>query len=192
MSIAAEKRLVRQRALELRRSISDRSGRSEQLAEQLLASGLLATRSKVAAYVALGDEAPTDRLLETLWQRVEVSLPVVCDEALELWAVADMRELEIGTFGIHEPGQELRRDASRRRRPEELDLVLVPGVAFDVHGGRLGYGKGHYDRLLDRLPPLAPRVGVAFDEQVLERVPQEPHDVSMTHLLTPGGVRTCD
>lgn len=73
-----------------------------------------------------------------------------------------------------------------------VDLILVPGLAFDRHGGRLGYGRGLYDGLLPTLPQGAPRVAVAIDAWVVERLPLEPHDVLVTHLLTPAGVRAVD
>jgi 5-formyltetrahydrofolate cyclo-ligase len=71
--------------------------------------------------------------------------------------------------------------------PSEIDVILVPGVAFDRKGGRLGYGGGFYDRLL----PLASQavwVGVAFEQQVLAAIPMEPWDFRVGWLVTPAGV----
>lgn len=76
--------------------------------------------------------------------------------------------------------------------PRSVDLVLVPGLAFDGRGGRLGYGRGLYDGLLPTLPAGAPRVAVALDAWVVERLPLEAHDVRVTHLLTPAGLRAVD
>ncbi len=76
--------------------------------------------------------------------------------------------------------------------PGRVALVLVPGLAFDRGGGRLGYGRGLYDGLLPTLPPGAPRVAVAIDAWVVERLPQEAHDMRVTHLLTPAGLRAVD
>ena len=76
--------------------------------------------------------------------------------------------------------------------PRGVDLVLVPGLAFDVRGGRLGYGRGLYDGLLPALPTAAPRVAVAIDAWVVERLPTEAHDVPVTHLLTPAGLRAVE
>lgn len=76
--------------------------------------------------------------------------------------------------------------------PRSVDLVLVPGLAFDRHGGRLGYGRALYDGLLPTLPRGAPRVAVAIDAWVVERLPLEEHDVAVTHLLTPGGLRAVE
>jgi 5-formyltetrahydrofolate cyclo-ligase len=74
----------------------------------------------------------------------------------------------------------------------EVDLVLVPGLAFDARGARLGYGRGLYDRLLARLKPDTPRVGVTIDALWVQELPSEPHDVRMTHVLTPKGLFVLD
>ena len=83
-----------------------------------------------------------------------------------------------GRFGIPEPAA---------RAPDlplnRLDFVLVPGVAFDGFGGRLGRGKGFYDRLLAEIGGL--KCGVAFDEQIVGQLPSEPHDIAMDFILTP-------
>jgi 5-formyltetrahydrofolate cyclo-ligase len=76
--------------------------------------------------------------------------------------------------------------------PSAVDLVLVPGLAFDRRGGRLGYGRALYDGLLPILPRRAPRVAVAIDAWVVDRLPLEPHDVRVTHLVTPAGWRAVD
>jgi 5-formyltetrahydrofolate cyclo-ligase len=95
--------------------------------------------------------------------------------------------LERHRFGFLQPSADAPRVA-----PADVDLVLVPGLAFDRRGGRLGYGQGLYDRLLPALRAGVPRVGVAIDALVVGRLPTEAHDVAMTHLLTPAGLRPVD
>jgi 5-formyltetrahydrofolate cyclo-ligase len=88
------------------------------------------------------------------------------------------RDIVVGKFGIREPA------AHCPPFPlNQLDLVLVPGVAFDLRGRRLGRGKGYYDRLLADASGL--KCGVAFDEQIVAEIPVEPHDVSVNCILTP-------
>ena len=87
-------------------------------------------------------------------------------------------DLRPGLLGIREPTERCEAIALNR-----LDLVLVPGVAFDARGRRLGRGKGYYDRMLARISGW--KCGVAFDWQVIPEVPLEPHDVRMDYLLTP-------
>lgn len=87
-------------------------------------------------------------------------------------------EMSPGRFGILEPPHPEACAPLNR-----LDLALVPGVAFDLHGHRLGRGKGFYDRLLKTMQ--ARICGVAYDEQLVDHVPAQPHDVSMNFILTP-------
>jgi 5-formyltetrahydrofolate cyclo-ligase len=100
-----------------------------------------------------------------------------------------------GVYGMRQvvhPGRDLVEGRYRVMEPagycaevelNRLDLILVPGLAFDVRGFRLGRGKGYFDRLLRGVP--AKRCGVAFDQQIVDRIPLEPHDEIMTFILTP-------
>jgi 5-formyltetrahydrofolate cyclo-ligase len=75
--------------------------------------------------------------------------------------------------------------------PEQIDCVFVPGLAFDRHGGRLGFGGGYYDRFLCHISPLASVCGLAFGIQVVPCVPQMPHDIRMHVLVTEQGPIPC-
>ena len=88
------------------------------------------------------------------------------------------RDLVVGKFGIREVAE-----LSPEMDLNQLDLVLVPGVAFDTRGGRLGRGKGFYDRLLTAV--RGTKCGVAFDEQMVDAVPVGPRDISLNCILTP-------
>ncbi len=79
--------------------------------------------------------------------------------------------------------------AAPRIDPLVIDVVLIPGVLFDRHGGRLGHGKGYYDQLLAQCRPDVVRIGVTTISQIVERLPVEAHDIAMTHLATERGVR---
>lgn len=87
-------------------------------------------------------------------------------------------EIISGQFSIREPHNNCVEIPSR-----EIDLVLVPGIAFDLQGRRLGRGKGFYDRLLEKFRGL--KIGIAFDEQIVGEVPKESHDIRMDFILTP-------
>jgi 5-formyltetrahydrofolate cyclo-ligase len=90
----------------------------------------------------------------------------------------EVKDIIPGKYGIAEPS----RDCARLM-VKPLDLILVPGVAFDLQGHRLGRGKGHYDQLLMNMDGI--KCGVAFDEQIFSQVPAEPHDERLTCILTP-------
>ena len=94
------------------------------------------------------------------------------------WILNPEQDVHVGHFGIREP-----RSHCARVSPGKLDLILVPGVAFDLQGRRLGRGKGYYDQLLGVWHGTA--CGVAFDEQIMEEIPLESHDVRLNYILTP-------
>ena len=93
-------------------------------------------------------------------------------------------DLERTSFGPRQP-----RAGTAPVDPATIELALVPGLCFDEAGTRLGYGRGYFDRFLDRLRPGVPRVGIAYDALVVARLPCEAHDRGMTHLATESGVR---
>ena len=100
------------------------------------------------------------------------------------WA-RPVTELSLGRFGVREP------DAGCPQLPvPELDLMVVPGVAFGQSGARIGRGKGYFDRLLSR-STVAVSCGVGFDEQLLPVIPVESHDVQLAYILTPTRVVDC-
>jgi 5-formyltetrahydrofolate cyclo-ligase len=138
-------------------------------------------------YVDAGSEVRTRHTLPealTHGKRVVVPWCVVETNELELFLLEDMSELVEGAYKILEPKPELRDRPAKRVQPEELDLVMVPGTAFDPRGGRMGQGKGYYDRLLSRARPDAPLVALAFDCQIFDEIPVAPHDVFMDLVLT--------
>jgi 5-formyltetrahydrofolate cyclo-ligase len=95
-----------------------------------------------------------------------------------------MDELQTGMYGILEPRTELRAIEAKRVDPVELDLIMVPGVAFDRRGARTGHGKGYYDKLLQHARPDCPLVALAFECQVFDEIPTEPHDIFMDRIIT--------
>lgn len=89
-----------------------------------------------------------------------------------------LNDVPVGQFGIREPGTD-----APDVRLNELDLILIPGVAFDEHGGRLGRGRGYYDRLLAGVQAM--KCGLGYDLQVHPQIPVEPHDILLDGILTP-------
>ncbi len=143
----------------------------------------------VLAYVAFGDEpdpiAPWMRAATAPPPTPALAATRTVGSRAPLQLRAWVEPLERHPYGFLQP-----RPEAPPVDPGVIDLVLVPGLAFDVQGARLGHGQGHYDRLLPRLPGHVPRVGITLDALVVERLPTEAHDAPMTHLLSPGGIRT--
>lgn len=144
----------------------------------------MATGARVVlGYAPLPAEIDILPYLETRAREgVRTLLPRMEGQALTLhdWHPGD--ELERGPFGVREP-----RAGASRADAEDVELALVPGVGFDRVGHRLGFGRGFYDRLLRQIP-LPLRVGVAFDAQVVDRLPAEDHDQRVAWLIVAGGL----
>jgi 5-formyltetrahydrofolate cyclo-ligase len=143
----------------------------------------------IGAFASLPGEINTYPLLEgVLKSEKKLYLPRVAKEKdhFEFYPVSDLKSLVPGLFGIREP------TGPHPASWEELDLVLVPGLAFDHQGNRLGFGKGYYDRALPHLRKNALSVGLAFSFQILEKVPVESNDIPMKALLSERGFAYCE
>jgi len=139
-------------------------------------------------YMALPQEVQTTRIIaraRLLHKRVAV--PVVSGNSLAAVELPDdPAQLRHSRLGILEPyGTHV------IIPPEEIGCIMVPGVAFDYRGGRLGFGKGYYDRFLSQLPATTYRCGLAFGIQVVPCVPQASHDVCMHGIVTEQGLIPC-
>jgi 5-formyltetrahydrofolate cyclo-ligase len=95
-----------------------------------------------------------------------------------------MDELAVGMYKILEPRTELRSQQEKRVAPGDLDLIMVPGVAFDKSGGRMGHGFGYYDKLLQHARADAPLVALAFECQLFPEIPTQAHDIFMDKIIT--------
>jgi 5-formyltetrahydrofolate cyclo-ligase len=183
LDIFARKRVLRLRMQELqaRKSLEQAARDSIGLCAQLRPQAVWLECRSVLSFLPLPGEPDIRPLLEeALAQGKTVLLPRFDPKKREydVCAVGALANLQLGHFGILEPGPEC---------PKEelfgLDFCLVPGVAFDCKGRRLGRGKGYFDRLLASV--RGHKCGVVFDWQLVEEVPVEPHDVCVNSLLTP-------
>jgi 5-formyltetrahydrofolate cyclo-ligase len=189
------KQSIRAEAEARRRAMPDKDRASRVICARLAGLPEHAASRTVMGYLDRGSEVRTRRFFfAALGGGKRVVVPFCEGDRLGLFLLESTDELAPGTFGIPEPKAELRTLEAKRVAPRELDLVVVPGVAFDRHGARLGHGKGYYDRLLADVRPDARLVGLAFECQVFPEIPTEPHDVCMDRLITetavyPGGGR---
>ena len=184
--IRARKRQLRRLILALRRGLpaAECLTRSRLVWDRVARLACYQRADWVLGYMAFDHEVLTDGLIrQAMASGKHIVLPLVRADRpqLALYAVEDLdRDLTPGYRGILEP----RPRRAREVAPGALDLALVPGVAFDMWGGRLGFGVGFYDRLLGRLPREVPKLGMAFDFQVIPRLPLQPHDVMLDAIVT--------
>lgn len=134
-------------------------------------------------YASFRSEADTIEMIKiSLSQGKQVILPKVDKEnkKLKLYEIKDMNELAKGYMGILEPSV----SEERLTGLDDIDLVIIPGGAFDVSGNRLGYGAGFYDRLLAGMKKKIPIIAPAYEEQIVDNIPSEPHDVKVNKIVT--------
>jgi 5-formyltetrahydrofolate cyclo-ligase len=183
----AQKAAIREQARKNRVAQKNKDEISRAICAKFIALPAYQSAKSVMWYVDAGSEVRTRHTLPealTHGKRVVVPWCVVETNTLELFLLEDMSELVEGAYKILEPKEELRRLPAKVVQPRELDLVMVPGTAFDPRGGRMGQGKGYYDRLLATARPDAPLVALAFDCQIFDEIPVAPHDVFMDVVLT--------
>lgn len=163
-------------------SPATRQESSQALCARMVAQAAWAKAQSVLLFAPRADEPDVWPLLETaLAAGKTVALPSFLPATNNYTArriSSPGHDIVIGKFGIREPA-----DMSPEMELNQLDLVLVPGVAFDTHGRRLGRGKGFYDRLLRDV--RGTKCGVAFEEQMMDAVPVESFDIPLNCILTP-------
>lgn len=176
----AVKRSLREATLRSRDRLSatQREQASRAAVARLRGLPVVREAGSVLTYAATPRELDPGGLLEHLRERgARTLLPRVRGEELELVGAAGVSDLALSPLGIREP-------EGRAVDPQVVEVALVPGVAFDPRGGRLGRGGGHYDRLLARLPAGAVTIGLCFSCQLVPHVPRESHDIDVDLVVT--------
>jgi 5-formyltetrahydrofolate cyclo-ligase len=148
-----------------------------------------ARAGSVLAYASFRSEVQTRALLTQILQiGKRLYLPVIApDKRLSIAPLASLSQLALGPFDIPIPGGVEPIDP----KLAEIDLIIVPGVAFDERGARLGYGSGYYDRFLSQFGSDTPVIGLAFDTQVVAEIPEEPGDRRVDMIVTDKRIIHC-
>ena len=189
MTTTEQKTALRAQMRALRNAISTVENRalSQQICEHLRDFQQLQSASVVAAYLATRHEASLDEVISLWLENKTVGVPALGLKP-RFDVLQNLRDVRTNARGLRIPISQ-RRIASR-----QADVILVPGLAFDLAGNRLGQGGGWFDRTLERArqksAPLI--IGVAFECQIVELVPHEKHDARMNFLVTESGVRVLD
>jgi 5-formyltetrahydrofolate cyclo-ligase len=158
---------------------SEITKRSKLIQELVMNSKKFHLSKVIGAYFALGSEVRTDLIIER--GRIlgkKIALPRVNEDKITFYELSSSKDLIRGRFGIMEPVPNNRVDA--------IDLLLVPGIAFDKVGYRLGYGKGYYDRFLSGNRIFS--IGLAYSFQLLEKLPYDRHDKRLDAIASEDGI----
>ena len=156
--------------------------KSEQIAAKLYVLEAYIQAKTILFFASFDGEVNTYPMIQyALDEGKAVALPKIhSDHTFVAQTLSSLDDLETGPLGI----SQIKASAARDITPDQVDLVVVPGLAYDQHKNRLGRGGGFYDRYLQQLPSDTPTVGVAFDFQVLDNLPTDDHDMPVTHVLT--------
>ncbi|HEY6873685.1 MAG TPA: 5-formyltetrahydrofolate cyclo-ligase [Geobacteraceae bacterium] len=176
------KQRLRQAILALRKNLSGAEVRASSLMVQkeFIASAEFARAKVLALYAPIYNEVDTAEVFAAALAASKVVLyPAVCGDGLVFRRVCGPGGLRKGAFGILEPAS-----SCEVYGPQGADIVVIPGVVFDVDGKRIGYGKGYYDKALHCLEGMGKLVGFCYDFQVVDDITNEPHDVRMDLLIT--------
>ncbi|MGH3359551.1 MAG: 5-formyltetrahydrofolate cyclo-ligase [Nocardioidaceae bacterium] len=172
-----------------RLSAEDLAAADEALARRTIDLPEVAAAEVVAVYLSVGDEPPTRRLADALLERgATVLSPVMAPNRVLDWAAyTGADELRVAAYGIAEPsGARLGGTALR-----SAGVVVLPALAVDRTGRRLGRGAGYYDRALAHADPRATRIALVFDDELADFVPTEPHDEPVHLVVTPSRTWRC-
>ena len=177
---------IRKRILKLLRNQKeeDRCKKNLVILRKFFAIKAVKLAKTILFYVAFDGEVETiDMIKRACAKGKKVAVPAILKDKKMIipTLIRNCEEdLELGPYGIKHP----KSNRTARINVDELDLVVVPGIAFDKKGHRLGRGAGYYDRFLARLPKDVPTVGLAFDFQMVNVLPHQDHDIPVSRVIS--------
>ncbi|MCB2197246.1 MAG: 5-formyltetrahydrofolate cyclo-ligase [Bacteroidetes bacterium] len=165
------------REVKKRYSIQEKISKSETILKKIEQLDVFLQSKIVMVYWSMPDEVHTHDFILKWYNKKTIILPVVKDDELELRVFTGIENMSVGkAFNIGEPTGKPYTDI------QSIDLILVPGVAFDHQNNRLGRGKAYYDKLLKSVN--ASKVGICFDFQIVDSVPVDEHDIKMDRVIS--------
>lgn len=174
------KKEIRKQVLAARDSMlpARRKTKSREIEERLFSLPKFMSARAVLFFASFRSEVETGPMIRrALASGKRVILPKVKGKELELFEIKNFdKDVSPGAWGIPEPRE------SAPVRLDQIDVIVVPGAAFDEHGNRLGYGAGFYDKLLSEFTKLT--IAVAFEEQIVPKIPADSHDVPVRKIVT--------
>lgn len=183
---------IRKQMLQIRSRLSSEEVYllSEKIFNNLKKNSFFDNSANIMIYLNFKNEVKTDFIINyCLRNNKKVYIPICIPETHELCIsrITDLKELQSGHFGIREPKLEYIRlsDSSL------VDLVLVPGVAFDNSGNRIGFGAGYYDRFMRRLEPGVIKAALAYSFQIADAIPSDQYDIPMDYVVTEKSTISC-
>ncbi|MGM0437197.1 MAG: 5-formyltetrahydrofolate cyclo-ligase [Bacillota bacterium] len=177
----------RKRWMKKRKNVAKENGikKSKKITKNILSLKEVNQSQNIMIYVSYRSEVNTEKLIISLLNKDKNVFAPYCiknEKRMEIVKIKNHdKDLEKGAYGIKEPAKSLR---TKNEEPENLDVVIVPAVAFSKNGYRVGYGGGYYDRFLARLTNDTISIGINYEEMVFNSVPKEEHDLAVDILVT--------
>lgn len=157
---------------------------SDIIKDKLLEMDCIKNASTIMLYLDFNNEVITDNLIKeliSLDKIVASPITIIKEKKLIPCQIKDFENgIQYGAYNIREP----KPNCSPEINIKDIDVVIVPAVAYDINGFRLGYGGGFYDRFLENIREDAVTIGIAFDLQIFNEVPKEPHDAQLDYIIT--------
>lgn len=153
--------------------------KSDEIRNNLFKMECIKQAETICTFISAFKEPDTVEIIKELWgqgKKVIVPITDVESSTLSLSYISSMEDMEKGAYGILEPKTVHTADENI------IDVILVPGLAFDRNGGRMGFGKGYYDRLLENGKAI--KIGICYDFQIFKKIPTESHDIPMNFIIT--------
>lgn len=179
------RKLLKNKRLQL--SKDENLTKSKQIKNRLFKMEEFKKAKNILFYVSYNGEVFTHEAIEEALINKIVVVPISNknDYSLIFSKLDSFKDLEEGTYGILEPKKDLIKEISI----DKIDLIIIPGIGFDLRGNRIGYGKGFYDRLLKNTDALI--IALAFEFQIIEKIPTENHDRSADIIITEKRIINC-
>lgn len=181
-----EKQEIRQKILSLRNNLSpdNVSLKSKLIKNRLFQVPEFKNAEWIMLYLSFNNEVRTDQIIkELLMCRKKLLVPAIVEKSKNLIACQIFsfeKDLKRGYFGISEPVENLKIPVD----PKKIDLIVIPGIAFDVNGNRVGFGRGYYDRFLKKLGRKTISIALAYDFQILKTVPSQKNDIPVSIIVS--------
>lgn len=183
INLNQHKKILRKKIISRRKSLSaeERKIFSHEIIKKFLATEIYKNSSSIMAYISMSDEVQLQEFFADAFNKEKIlAIPFIIErKIIKPVILKNFDSLEVGEFGILTVKENLREFIDEKN----FDCVIVPGVAFDVQGKRLGMGGGYYDKFL-KLATNAKKISLAFDCQIVENIPTEPHDMPVDLIIT--------